>query len=214
MLHLETLVTGAYEENCYLAWLDPAAAMVIDPGADAAHITAACARLGLRVGRYLLTHGHYDHLGALPALARAHPAPIGVHPLDGEWAFSVMNQNPPYYPATSRAGLELFDLADGQVVACGGLSLQVIATPGHSPGCVCLHAPEHLTLFTGDTLFAGSAGRTDLPGGDSRALAASLRRLADLPDATRVYPGHGPATDLGTEKESNFFMQSAARGRR
>lgn len=201
------IVVGAFQVNCYLAVSDGGQALVLDPGEDAGQIAVALRERKLSVAAYLITHGHMDHLGALAELMRQFPAPVAMHPADAAWAFSPANAMLPYYDVPERPARIDRDLADGQAYDDGGLHYEVITTPGHSPGCVCFHFPAGKTLFTGDTLFSGSVGRTDLAGSDERLMESSLRKLARLPDDTIVYPGHGPRTTIGREKRDNPFLR-------
>jgi glyoxylase-like metal-dependent hydrolase (beta-lactamase superfamily II) len=201
------IVVGEFESNCFLVSGNETDAIVIDPGADDRAIDAQLSREGLTPAAYVLTHGHMDHVSAAGPLADRHPAPVYAHPLDLHWAFTEVNQMPPFYrtPRSPTQSL-LIPLEDGALVSHAGLTLRVIATPGHTPGGICLYDEVHRVVFTGDTLFAGSVGRTDLPGGDSRTLSRSLGALARLPDDTLVYPGHGSATTIGREKKTNYFL--------
>lgn len=205
-VNIETISVGPFEANCYVVWGDGTEALVIDPGADADRIAAFLGKRGLSVAAYLLTHGHADHTSGLPDLSRLHPAPVVVQPADAEWAFTGLSEITPYYPATAPVSCEIRAAEDGAEFTDGGLTYRVIATPGHSPGGVSFYFPAAEVLFSGDTLFQGSVGRTDLPGGSARMLAASLKKLAALPEATTVYPGHGPPTAIGDEKRGNYFM--------
>jgi len=206
-MNVETVAVGAFETNCYLAWSQAPEALVIDPGDDADRIVALLKRQRLTVAAYLLTHGHVDHLSAVAAVCRSFPAPVYLHSADLAWAFGNANQMPPFYPVPSPPGQPVCPLEDNQQRTDAGLTYRVISTPGHTPGSVCFFFPEEGVLFSGDTLFADSVGRTDLPGGDSRTLSASLSRLATLAGSARVYPGHGPATDMAREKKHNFFLR-------
>lgn len=211
-MNIKSVVVGAFEVNCYIIWrAGERRAWVIDPGAQAADIAAVLEAERLDVAAYLATHGHADHVNALSRLHARHPAPLAMHPADRTWAFDPVNQIAPFYDAPEATGGPDIELADGQVLDEAGLQLEVVATPGHSPGGVCFHCAAAKVLFSGDTLFQGSVGRTDLRGGDPRALARSLRRLTQLPDDTAVYPGHGPATRLGVEKQTNFFLRQGAK---
>lgn len=207
-VQVATLTVGAFASNCYiLTGPDRATALVVDPGSDAEAIEAQLDALAVRVAAYLITHGHVDHVSALAAVARAYPAPIGLHPRDAAWAFTAVNGLPPYYPAPENPGPIARAWADGQAWTDAGLAYEVIETPGHSPGSVSFYFREHGLLFSGDVLFAGSIGRTDLPGGDAPTLGRSLKCLLELPDETRVHPGHGPVTTLGAERRRNPFLR-------
>ena len=187
------LTTGSIDTNCYIIYNENAA-VVIDPSDDASPVLARLAALGVAVQAVLLTHGHFDH--AADARRAAGTAPIYLHPAD--WGL----------PSWLTHGLpETLNLTDGETLDFGGLRFTVLHTPGHTPGGVCFRCGD--ALFVGDTLFAGSCGRTDLPGGSWKTLAASLRRLAALPDNPTVYPGHGDATTLADERESNPYLQMA-----
>jgi glyoxylase-like metal-dependent hydrolase (beta-lactamase superfamily II) len=207
-MKINALETGSFGTNCYVVEGANREALVIDPGADPEYVLEILETNELKVVAYPLTHGHIDHLGALGDVHRRHPAPIGMHPADIQWAFSTVNQMPPFYPPPPR-NLEIERLfREGQEWTDAGLTYRVIETPGHTPGGVCFYFAEEGVVIAGDTLFKGSVGRTDLPGGDARTLSDSLKKLAVLPDDTRVYPGHGPATTIGEEKATNFFLRS------
>lgn len=207
-MHVEKLTVGLAASNCYILMNEETGqALVIDPGDEAEVILAALARLKATVVAYPVTHGHVDHVSALAAVHRAHPAPIALHPEDQSWAFSPRNQMQPYYGPPEPPGRIERDLADVQEWTDAGFRYQVIHTPGHSPGGVCFLFPDHNLLVSGDTLFQGSIGRTDLPGGDLCVLQQSLARLLELPDSLRVLPGHGPDTTLAAERRSNPFLQ-------
>jgi len=200
------VVVGPFEVNCYVVPGAPGAAVVIDPGADAESVLEALAAHGLRPEAILLTHGHCDHVGAVHAIVAAHPVPVHMHPDDAAWSFSPRNQLPPFYGPPGPPPPDLRPVRDGDRIGAAGLVFDVLATPGHSPGSVCFREEATGALFAGDTLFHGSVGRTDLPGGDGRVLAASLRRLRALPPETRVFAGHGPSTTIGHEIRTNPFL--------
>lgn len=208
-MRVERLVLGALETNCWLVADDEGGPIVVvDPAGDAHRLLAA---IGDReVAAVVLTHGHFDHLGAADEVRRATSAPLAVHRADAPWITTAEGTGAltfGFLGATSEAD-RLLD--DGDVVTAGGLSLRVVHTPGHTPGCVCLLAEGAGHLFSGDTVFAGSVGRTDLPGGDGRALARSIdERIAPLPDETVVHPGHGPDTTVGRERRVNPFFPRA-----
>lgn len=210
--HLITV--GAFEVNCALVWTpDQREAWVVDPGEDGGTILAALEQRGLTLARILLTHGHIDHIAALDDLSRAFPeAPVQMHAADAAWAFGPLNRLPPYLKVPRRpATLQTVD--DGDMVVTGALQAKVLHTPGHSPGCICLGLEDGRLLFTGDTLFAGTVGRTDLTGGNGAMLARSLRLLAALPGNWRIIPGHGPVTTLETECRVNPFLARCSRAR-
>lgn len=191
------LTVGSIETNCYIIYNeDSKAAVVIDPSDEAALAEARIDALGLEVRAILLTHGHFDHGGDAGRLANRWKAPVYCHPADRA------------LPSWLTHGLpETRPLAEGDALDFDGLRFTVLHTPGHTPGSVCFRCGDW--LFAGDTLFAGSCGRTDLPGGNWKEMAASLRRLAALPGDCIVCPGHGEATTLAEERESNPYIEMA-----
>jgi len=207
-MNIESVPVGPFEANCVIAWDDQSRAVVFDPGDEAERLGRFLDERGLIPVACMLTHGHVDHVSGVAALLSSRPAPVGLHPKDAVWAFEPANRMPPCYEAPARPKKIERSLAHGQKWTDGGLSYTVLETPGHSPGSVCFLFDDEGILVCGDTLFAGSVGRTDLPGGDARALQASLKRLADLPDDTMVYSGHGPVTSIGAEKKVNYFLRS------
>jgi glyoxylase-like metal-dependent hydrolase (beta-lactamase superfamily II) len=201
-----TLTNGAFAENCFLV-ADPGTgeAAIVDPGEEAALFRARLAHEGWTPQAVWLTHAHVDHVAGVAALSDLH-LPIFLHPADRALYDA--------FPAQARAfGLDPaappppdHDLVDGGSVSVGSCAFRVVHTPGHTPGGVCLVGEG--VAFVGDTLFAGSIGRTDLPGGDLAALLASVHeKLFLLPDDTVVYSGHGPATTIGAEKRDNPFVK-------
>lgn len=202
---------GPFESNCYLLAGGGDRVLVIDPGDDAARILAQLRSLSVAPTAVLLTHGHVDHISGVAGLLESFPVPVHMHPADLAWAFRTANQLPPYYAAPTGRPPEIREVNDGDRLDIAGIELTVLATPGHTPGGVCYRVTSSGDLFTGDTLFHGSVGRTDFPGGDPRAMTASLRRLAALPPETRVWPGHGPDTTLAEELRSNPFLAPLCR---
>ena len=208
-MNIETLEVGPIGTNCYVVWGDASQALVIDPGGDAPAIMKAVKGHRLSIAVYLLTHGHMDHISALADMYDLAPAPIAIHAADLAWAFEDVNTLWPVYTTAPRRPPKIDRvLADGQDFTDAGLKCRVIHTPGHTPGGVCFHFTDERVLFTGDTLFAGSVGRTDLNGGAPRVLPRSLTLLTRLPDVTAIYPGHGPDTTLAQEKKSNYFLRA------
>jgi len=206
-MNVELLTVGEFQANCFVVWGESREALVIDAGAEADRINDFLRTRGLGVACCLLTHGHVDHVSAVSEVASAWDAPIALHAEDASWAFHARNRMPPFYDAPAAPDGNLVMLGPGDDREEAGLRYQVLEAPGHTAGSVCFHFPEESALFTGDTLFAGSVGRTDLPGGDGRQLAESLRSLISMPDGLVVYPGHGPVTRLGTEKRENVFLR-------
>lgn len=207
-MNLKAISTGAFEEICYLVWDAENKALVVDPGHDAERILEILHLNQLQVDAYICTHGHADHINALAELYQKYPAPVAMHAADLKWAFSAANQIPPHYPIPNRPdGSEILHLETAVDWNFADLHFQCIQTPGHTPGSCCLLFSNGGMILTGDTLFKGSCGRTDLPGGDSRQLKESLNLLKKLPGETRVYPGHGPDSTIGIECQTNFFMQ-------
>lgn len=189
---------GAFQENC-IVFARGQKAWIVDPGAEAPRIEAYLSEKGLEPELILLTHGHFDHIGAIPALqAKYKGLPVYVHPLDAAILTHPLNRFPPDYVGIEKPE----DIRD-----CRELKgVEVLETPGHTPGgCAYYFAADKLVL-TGDTLFAGSVGRTDFPGGSLEALMKSLDKLAVLPDETVVVPGHGGMTTIGAEKRGNPYF--------
>ena len=202
-----TLTNGAFAENCYLV-ADPASrdAAVVDPGEDAALFEARLRHEGWTARAIWLTHAHVDHVAGVGRLAAATGAPIHLHPADRPLYDRFPAQAAMFGLAADPLPAPTAALADGGRVAVGACSFDVLHTPGHTPGGVTLAG--HGMAFVGDALFAGSIGRSDLPGGDGEALLDSIRdKLFALPDGTVVYSGHGPATTIGEEKRTNPFVR-------
>lgn len=213
---IQRIENGAFRENAWLAFCGGAGdAVLVDPGDCAERLVAAARAADATVKAVLLTHGHVDHLSALPGVLAAFPgAVVRLSAADAAWCFTGANELPPYrVPPPPPPGV-LADAADGCETEAGGILFRAIATPGHSPGGTCwlaldAAAPDSapLALFSGDTLFAGSIGRTDFPGSDPAAMERSLARLCALPPATPVFPGHGPATTVARELATNPWLR-------
>lgn len=199
---------GAIGANCVVLWEDPAAAWIVDPGAEPEAINAFLEKKGLTPALVLLTHGHFDHIGALDGLLARYPGlPVHIGPGDVPMIGHPQNAWPPDYEVVKKPASLVADLVDGATLTAGGLTMHVIATPGHTPGGACFLFTEQKLLLTGDTLFEGSCGRTDFPGGNQRQLNESLRRLAVLDPELMVVPGHGSITTIAREVASNPFLQ-------
>jgi hydroxyacylglutathione hydrolase len=203
---IRKLVVGALENNCYfVADEKTSECLLTDPGDEPDRILDMIKESNLNVRYILCTHAHFDHVGALPEVKEETGARIVLHRDE-----LVIYRNAPEY--AKSWGFEIDPLpepdllvAEGDVLELGGLKFEVIHTPGHSPGGICAYGEG--ILITGDTLFAGSVGRTDLQGGDVDKLKMSFKRLMSLPDETRVLPGHGPESTIGLERTGNFFSQ-------
>ena len=196
MLNIKHLALGAYQTNCYLVWEETSSTcVVIDPGYEAQRILLEAKRLGKTVEAILLTHGHFDHVGGVREIAADTDCKVFLCDQDLSMP-TQMTAGPLYYTDT---------YGDGDTLSLAGLTFQVLHTPGHTPGSVCLLCEQ--TMFSGDTLFWGSCGRTDLPGGSWATLRASLLRLAGLTGDYEVLPGHGDSTRLSFERKMNPYMQ-------
>ena len=201
---IKTVVIGPLQVNCYII-ADEASkkAVVIDPGDEPERIMDVINEGGLKVEYIICTHGHFDHVGAVIDLKRETGARVVLHKEDLSlyssskdaaflWGFDAEDQPAP----------DIY-VKDGDIIKAGDLSFEVLYTPGHSTGGICLYSGD--IVVTGDTLFEGSVGRTDLPGGDMARLKKSFQRLMSLPEKTKVLPGHGPASSIGREKKENMF---------
>ena len=196
MLKVHAMALGAYQTNCYIIHDDASrSCCVIDPGYDADLILDKLEALGLSLEAILLTHGHFDHVGAVKELAGETGCQVYIHPDDLSMP-PMMTAGPLYYTKT---------YAEGTQLKLAGLDIAVLHTPGHTPGSVCLLTGD--TLITGDTLFAGSCGRTDLPGGDWATIRTSLNRLAAVEANLWVLPGHGGTSQLRDEKKYNPYLK-------
>jgi hydroxyacylglutathione hydrolase len=205
----ETLPVGLLQCNCTILGDERTAeAIVIDPGDDIPQIQAILNRNGLKVKYIVITHAHIDHIAGAQKLKRLTGAPIYYNENDLPLVKMMDVQASWLRMPTPEVAPPDAPLTEGQKISVGDIHGQILCTPGHTQGSVCLYVPDQSLLIAGDTLFAGSVGRTDLPGGDSRQLIRSIRnQILTLPDQTRVIPGHGPDTTIGEEREENPFLQ-------
>lgn len=208
MAEIITIPVGALEVNCYIVWdAGTLEGVIIDPGADASEIEAAVREKGVKVRCVINTHGHFDHVGADGEIKAAYGAPIAIHPNDASLMADAHEHGIFFGVTTPKQPEPDILLEDGQVIEFGPLRLKVIHTPGHTRGGVCLYMEDGKVLFTGDTLFAGSIGRTDFEGGSMEDLMSSIAdKLLPLGDEVRVLPGHGPESTICEEREVNPFL--------
>lgn len=204
-MEIKSLQVGPIGTNCYLLCDETAkVCAVIDPGGDADRVAAAVAGTGCAPCAILLTHGHYDHTGAVASLRETWPGiPVYLSRKDQYTEDAYAAQLFPSVPGAVNYG-------EGDTIAVGNLTVSVLSTPGHSEGSVTLCCGD--ALFCGDTLFAGSCGRTDLMGGSTRSIMDSLRRLGQLEGNRKVLPGHMEPSDLDTERQTNPYLIQALRG--
>ena len=196
MLKIHTFPLGSYQTNCYIIHDESSkTCCIIDPGFEPDTVLRKVRSLGLTVEAVLLTHGHFDHVGAVKDIAAETDCDVYLHSADL------------LLPAMLTAGKLYFTHTydEGDILRLAGLEIAVLHTPGHTPGSVCLLCET--SLFAGDTLFAGSCGRTDLPGGDWATILKSLKRLATIEANLWVYSGHGESTNLTAEKRYNPYMR-------
>jgi len=211
-MDVRCFTVGPVAENCWIVRREGAdRGLIVDPGDEAERILSAVGELGIGVDAILLTHTHFDHIGAVAPVARATGAPVYCPELEVPVLANVMDWVPPGF-----GPYESYDadqtLSGGEHLELAGFEIEVIHTPGHSPGHLTYSIADEAALFSGDVLFQGSVGRVDLPGGDGPTLLQTLRKLAEsFPEQTTVYPGHMGITTLGAERATNPFLAELAR---
>ncbi len=204
MFNLISLPLGSYQTNCYILWADGSkTCAIIDPGDEPDRILKKTAELGLTPEAILLTHGHFDHVGAVKALVTATGCALWMH--EGDYSQFPNPTNAYFYPLANCDFTEVNFCEEDELIRAGGLRFTVLCTPGHTYGSVCYRCEDG--LFCGDTLFAGSCGRIDLPGGDRAAMLNSLERLAEMKEDMRIFPGHGGSSTLIHEQQTNPYLQ-------
>jgi hydroxyacylglutathione hydrolase len=209
-LDVRSFTVGPVQENCYVVRADAEAkrAVIVDPGDEPERLLAAIDALDVQIEAILITHCHFDHIGAVAPVARATGAPVYVPRLERPLLSDIMSWTPPGFGPFESHEAE-HTLAGGEHLSFAGLELDVMFTPGHSPGHItyAVRSPAHPALLSGDVLFQGSVGRCDLPGGDWPTLERSIESLLQAhPSETVVYPGHMGVTTLGRERDSNPFL--------
>ncbi len=212
-MDVRVFTVGMVQENCYLFRRDGSdRAVIVDPGEEAPRLLGAIDELGVELEAVLLTHTHFDHVGAVAPVAKATGAAVWVPELEKP----VLSDINSYVPWAEFGPYESWDaehtVSGGERLSLAGFEIDVVFTPGHSPGHVTYSIPDETAIFSGDVLFQGSVGRVDFPGGDWPTLLGSIRTLVDtLPAETTVYPGHMGVTTLGAERASNPFLAELAR---
>jgi hydroxyacylglutathione hydrolase len=211
-MDVRMFTVGQVAENCFLIRRDGSdRALIVDPGEEAPKLLGAIEELGVTLDGILLTHTHFDHVGAVAPIAKATGAEVWVPEIEKPVLADIMS----FVPWDGFGPYESWDaehtVAGGEKLELAGFDVDVIFTPGHSPGHVTYAIADEAALFSGDVLFQGSVGRTDLPGGDWPTLAASIRTLVEsYPEETTVYPGHMGITTLGAERATNPFLRELA----
>jgi glyoxylase-like metal-dependent hydrolase (beta-lactamase superfamily II) len=206
-IHVEALVIPPMYSNCFIVHDEDGNSVIIDPGGLAEEITELVRRKALRVEAIINTHGHIDHIGANAAVRRETSAPIRIHPDDAAMLTSRLLCGADWSGLSFEEHEHDALLVPGETCNTGHFKFDVVHTPGHCPGSVCLIMPEHKIVFSGDLVFMDSVGRWDLPGGDEAVLMNSLRWFLTLPDDYQVFPGHGSPTTVARERQKNPFLR-------
>jgi hydroxyacylglutathione hydrolase len=213
-MDVRMFTVGLVQENCFLLRRDGSqSALIVDPGDEAPVILNAVDELGVKIEAILVTHCHFDHIGAVAPVAEATGAPVYVSEIERPVLADIMS----YVPFPGFGPYESYEadhtLKGGEQLELAGFEIDVLFTPGHSPGHLTYSIPSAQAIFSGDVLFQGSVGRVDLPGGDWETLLGSIGALVEsLPEETTVYPGHMAITSLGAERRTNPFLAELAAG--
>jgi hydroxyacylglutathione hydrolase len=213
-MDVRMFTVGLVQENCFLLRRDGSqSALIVDPGDEAPRILAAVEELGVAIEAILVTHCHFDHVGAVAPVAQATGAPVYVSEIERPVLADIMS----YVPFPGFGPYESYEadhtLKGGERLALAGFEIDVLFTPGHSPGHLTYSIPDERAIFSGDVLFQGSVGRVDLPGGNWDTLLGSIGTLVEsLPEDTTVHPGHMGITSLGAERRTNPFLAELATG--
>ncbi len=211
---VQSITVGAFQENCYILGDEATGTgALIDPGDEAARISIAVEQTNLEISQIIVTHAHIDHVGAIAQLVDEYACPVLMHEEAEAMLQTVPQQAMMMGMRFGKVPKVDRNIADSEVVEVGPLRLHALYTPGHAPGHLSFLVEGENLVFSGDALFAGSVGRTDLPGGSMETLLRSIEeRLLPLPDETRVLSGHGPATTIGRERATNPFLQGPIGG--
>lgn len=204
-MKIEHLVVGPLQVNCYIAYDEESSeALIIDPGDNADGILRRLDLRGLKPRYIVCTHGHFDHIGGVSAIKAVTGAEVVLHGADLQIYEGARDLASLMGFSVERQPAPDIIVSEGDRLLIGKAVVTLMHTPGHSPGGICLHHDD--LLFTGDTIFAGSIGRTDFHGGSLREMKRSFKRIIDMPPATRLLPGHGPDSTVARERETNFFV--------
>ncbi|MBU9712245.1 MBL fold metallo-hydrolase [Evansella tamaricis] len=208
-MNWKQIALGPLQTNGYVLYGDNKEGVMIDPGGDAKRLLTFIGEQEITIKGILLTHAHFDHIGAVDAIRRAFHAPVYLHTKEKDWLTDPLLNGSGLFegiPEIKTDSADIF-ISDETPIKIGSMEFTVYETPGHSPGSVSFYVPDENVIFSGDVLFHGGVGRTDLPGGDQDTLLNSIHeKLLTLPDETIVANGHGPVTTIGKEKEINPFI--------